>query len=320
MPERLHLDCFSGVSGDMLLGVLLDLGLPLQDLNLDLAKMGFCGLRIRKQTVMRAGLRATQVRILVPDSPQPHRDLRHIRSRISRTTLSQQVKQKATAVFAALAEAEARIHGVSVDKVHFHEVGALDAIADVVGVVSGLARMGISEITCGAVNVGQGFVESAHGTLPVPAPAALDLLKGFTIMGRGPQAELATPTGAALLRVLARPAAGIPEGRLRRIGYGAGSRDFPGFGNCLRGWLTAGEESAGHSVPGDEVAVLTTNIDDASPQVCAYALERLLAAGALDALFKPVMMKKNRPGKSRADLDYIVSWRKSIRHCLTAAP
>jgi uncharacterized protein (TIGR00299 family) protein len=293
MPDCLYLDCFSGISGDMFLAVLFDLGLSPRLLNQDLGHLKLAGLSISKRRVVRAGLAGTQARVHVPDQAH-HRDWGTIRKLLTRAPLSPGVKDKALAVFQNLAECEARIHGQAVETVHFHEVGGLDAVADIVGVCAGLERLGIRTLLCSPVNVGSGRTESQHGSLPVPAPATLELLKGFTIYANGPQVELATPTGAALLRTLAQPVSAVPTGRVKHIGYGAGSRDFPAFPNLVRAWWMEGETGPGRQ---DEVAVLTTHVDDASPQIMGYLMDQLLEQGALDVAVSPVWMKKNRPGQ-----------------------
>jgi uncharacterized protein (TIGR00299 family) protein len=206
--------------------------------------------------------------------------------------MGERAKRDASAVFAKLGEAEARVHGIAIDKVHFHEVGAMDSIADIVGACVALELLGVDELRCSAINVGSGTVKTEHGVLPVPAPATAALLEGKPVYARGPEVELTTPTGAAIVATLASGFGAMPAMRIGAIGYGAGDRDFPEHPNVLRAMV-------GESATAPEatlVSVIEANIDDASPQLLGYAIERLMAAGALDASLSPVQMKKNRPG------------------------
>lgn len=296
--RRLHLDAFAGISGDMFLGALMDLGLPPDDLNADLRRLRLAGLSVSRRRVRRGALTGTRALVRVPDRHHPHRGPDEIRRVLTRAKLPEPVRRNALDVFERLGRVEARLHGVPPTRIHFHEVGALDAIADVVGVCAGLHRLRIGEIRVSPVNVGSGVIRSAHGMLPVPAPATLELLRGFELVSEGPAAEHTTPTGAALLSVLARPAAGGKTPlRLEAVGYGAGERRWPDFPNLLRARLYGPDGTAGEEWNEDCVAVLTANVDDLSPQIMAYACERLLAAGALDVSLQPIYMKKNRPGE-----------------------
>jgi hypothetical protein len=206
--------------------------------------------------------------------------------------MGQRAKRDASAVFAKLGEAEARVHGIAIDKVHFHEVGAMDSIADIAGACVALELLGVDELRCSAINVGSGTVKTEHGVLPVPAPATAALLEGKPVYARGPEVELTTPTGAALVATLASGFGAMPAMRVRSIGYGAGDRDFAEQPNVLRAMV--GESAAAPEAT--LVSVIEANIDDASPQLLGYAIERLMAAGALDASLSPLQMKKNRPG------------------------
>lgn len=293
MP-RLWLDASAGVAGDMFLGALLDLGAPLAGINAALARLGVPGLRAAKRRVRRAAFTALQARVLGPAGRQPHRGLSDLLRRLEDSRLPGPVRLRAAAVFTRLARVEARLHGIPVGRVQFHEVGALDALGEVTGVCAGLHLLGVAEVAVSAVNVGSGSVRSAHGQLPVPAPATLELLRGFEIYAAGPAAEHTTPTGAALLAEWARPQPAGGRWRPLGVGYGAGERDWPGQANLLRAVLVDGPASGAWDT--DVVTVLTAHLDDASPQLLGYALERLLEAGALDVTLAPVQMKKNRPG------------------------
>jgi pyridinium-3,5-bisthiocarboxylic acid mononucleotide nickel chelatase len=288
-----YFDCFSGVSGDMLLGALLDLGLDADELKRGLASLPISGWRLESEVVQRHGLRGTRARVRLDDPQQPHRGLSEVLRIVRGGPLPEAVTDRAARVFQRLAEVEAAIHGTSVDEVEFHEVGALDAIVDVVGVGLGLHLLEIDSITSSGLPLGSGWVRSRHGLLPVPAPATLELVRRAAAPvraspGEGDTGELTTPTGAALLTVLARFAA-PPAAPPMRIGYGFGSRE-PAWPNAVRVWLTG-------DAPGrDEVMQIETNLDDATPEELGFAMQVLLDAGALDVAFSPLQMKKNRPG------------------------
>jgi len=367
-----YLDCFSGISGDMFLGALLDAGVSTKLLE-DTVEALNIGARLEISRVQRGGISATKVDVYVngeKDLPREvyleqnkksqerdhHRDHEHshthshdhghnhnheqepvwsrgsappqtgqspvttqpvasshshshgrglteIRAIIQKSAINEAAKTTAIKTFEALGEAEAEIHGTSIDKVHFHEVGAVDAMVDIVCVAVGAESLAIDEWICSPLNVGGGTVNCAHGTLPVPAPATLKLLGNAPVYSSGPQVELVTPTGAAIVKVLATRFASFPTMKIVRAGYGAGTREFPQHPNLLR--LTIGESVAAAAntttatspaTSNDSIMVLEANLDDLSPQVLAYAMERLLAAGALDVFSIPVQMKKNRPG------------------------
>jgi len=291
MTRVAHLDCFSGISGDMLLGALVDAGLALDALRAELAKVPVAGYRIESARVQRGGLAATKVDVRLEEAAQPHRRLPDILSLIETSGLPPEDKERGAKVFRLLAAAEAQVHGVEADAVDFHEVGAVDAIVDVLGAVAGLRLLAIETLSCSPLPAGGGTVRTEHGTLPAPGPATLALLANAGApIAAGPDAdvELVTPTGAAIACALAtftRPAMTV-----RRVGYGAGGRDPEGRPNVLRVWI------------GDAVArpatmlLVETNIDDMSPELYGYAQERLFAAGAADAWLTSVQMKKGRPG------------------------
>lgn len=285
-----YLDAFSGLSGDMLVGALADAGADTAALTAGLASLE-TGAEFRFEKTKRHGIAATKFHVDCAPSHH-HRHLPHILEMIGRAAVSARVKRDAEAVFRRLGEAEARVHGIAVEKVHFHEVGAVDSIADIVGACLGFELLGVDEVRCSAVNVGSGTVEADHGVMPVPAPATAALLEGRPVYSRGPAVELTTPTGAAVATALAAAFGAMPPMTLRATGYGAGGRDFPEHANVLR--VLIGEVSG--ATEATTVSVIEANIDDSTPELLGYAMERLLAAGALDVTFAPLVMKKSRPG------------------------
>lgn len=285
-----YLDAFSGIAGDMTVAALIDAGAPFEALVEGLTSLG-AGAAFRMEKVKRAGIAAT--RFMVEGGEQrAHRHLPHILRMIDVGALPDKAKQNAARVFQRLGEVEARVHGVPIEKVHFHEVGAVDSIADIVGACLGLSLLGVDEIHCSAINVGGGTVSTDHGLLPVPAPATAALLEGRPVFSSGPQVELTTPTGAAIATTLAASFGPMPAMRVAASGYGAGSKEFKEQANVLR--VLLGE--AGGAAEATSVAVIEANIDDSTPETLGYAMERLLAEGALDVTLTPVQMKKNRPG------------------------
>jgi uncharacterized protein (TIGR00299 family) protein len=285
-----HFDPFSGISGDMTVGALVDAGADPHALFAALESLG-TGARFTVERVMRRGIAAAKFHVEVPAGDKPHRHLHHIEAMIEQADLPARAKQRSLEVFRRLGAAEAQVHGTTIQKVHFHEVGAVDSICDIVGACVALELLGVEEVTCAAVNVGSGVVETEHGLMPVPAPATARLLEGRPVYARGPEMELTTPTGAAIVAALAK-AGPLPAAHIRATGFGAGTKDFPPQANVLR--VLIAERS--QAVESETVTVLETNIDDSTPEVLAYAMERLLAAGALDVAFQPLQMKKNRPG------------------------
>jgi pyridinium-3,5-bisthiocarboxylic acid mononucleotide nickel chelatase len=339
-----YLECFSGISGDMFVGALVDAGVSPQLLERGTAALG-AGAKLEISRVTRSGISATKVDVWVegekdlpreqywaklhshedhahaagpvhghghshhPEHSHPqgspaqtstphsdshrHRGLPEIRRIISAAAISEGAKKMATAIFEALGAAEAKIHNLPVEAVHFHEVGAIDAMTDIVCAAVGMEALGVDEMVCSPLNLGGGTVECAHGTFPVPAPATVELLKDAPVYSSGLQAELVTPTGAAIVKTLARRFGSFPEMKIERSGYGAGSRDFSAFPNVAR--LVIGETVAAKTTP-EMITVLEANLDDLNPQVFGYVMERLLEQGALDVFGMPVQMKKNRPG------------------------
>ena len=290
--KTLYLDCQAGIAGDMTVAALLELGLPLDHLRAELAKLPLppTAFRLETERCQRHGITATRFVVQVAEH-QPHRHYTDIAALIEASSLAEQVKERAQRVFFRLAEAEAKVHGVEIGRVHFHEVGAIDSIVDIVATAIGLEFLGVGELVVSPLPWGSGFVETAHGRLPVPAPATAELLKGFAVHGDIGPGERVTPTGAAVVAALASPGT-MPAMTVEAVGVGAGTKDFPGRPNILRALL--GHRSA--AVAGDEVCVIETHIDDMSPEIAGFLMERLLAAGALDVAFSPLQMKKNRPG------------------------
>ena len=290
-----YFDCFSGISGDMVLGALVDAGADFRAIESELRKLGLDGWQISAEKVKRQALFATRVKIETQETHH-HRGLPLILQRIESGGLPPRAAERAARIFTRLAEAEAKVHQIPVEQVHFHEVGATDSILDIVGAAIGFELLGIDEFSCSGFDVGAGQVKTAHGVLPVPAPATVELLRGAPVHSSGIPRELVTPTGAAIATTLAANFAEIPPMNLRAIGYGAGSADFGEKPNVLRLLIGTSEISE----PGEHwdapITVIETNLDDMSPQIYGYFAEKALAAGALDVFAAPVQMKKNRPG------------------------
>jgi pyridinium-3,5-bisthiocarboxylic acid mononucleotide nickel chelatase len=313
MSRILYLDCFSGISGDMLLGALLDAGLPLEDLKRALGSLAVAGYDISTTRVLRAGVSATRFNVHEHGQDDhahrhaddhhhdqqdrgshhhPHRSLPEIFSLIDRSALSAAGRDRAKALFQRLAAAEAAIHQMPVEQVHLHEVGALDSIIDIVGAVYALEWVGAEQVVCSPLNVGGGTVRSAHGLFPVPAPATVRLLGDAPSYSGSVQKELVTPTGALLATSYAASFGPVPAMSVEQVGYGAGARDNPDAPNVLRVLIgRAAEQSAA-----ERVVVIECEIDDMNPQIFGVVMERLYAAGALEVFYVPVQMKKNRPG------------------------
>ncbi len=354
-----YLDCFSGISGDMFLGALVDAGVPARLFEETVSGLNL-GARLEISRVTRCGISAAKVDIFVhgekelprevyweqqehahgrehrqshhgqthedgqghdrahqpaqllehnyskedrpqAPEPQPHnreqgRGLKEIREIIRKAAVSENAKNTAIAIFEALGAAEAKIHNCAVEKIHFHEVGSVDAVVDIVCAAVGVEALGIDEIISSPLNVGSGTVKCAHGTFPVPAPATVELLKGAPVYSAGPQAELVTPTGAAIVKTLAKRFASFPEMKIERAGYGAGTRDFSGHANVVRLVIGEAQPELAAKTSQEIVTLLEANLDDLNPQVFGYVMDRLLEEGALDVFGAPVQMKKNRPG------------------------
>ncbi|HSG99199.1 MAG TPA: nickel pincer cofactor biosynthesis protein LarC [candidate division Zixibacteria bacterium] len=292
MSRRLHLECHSGVSGDMLLGALVDLGCPLNRLNDAISALKIDGLSLSAGAVVKSGITATKVDVTITTE----RRLRHfteVRDILNAAPLSKSVRETALSAIRAIAEAEAKIHNSSLEKVHFHEIGSLDTIADVVGVAAALEYLAPDEITVSPIAVGGGAVTIAHGSVPNPAPATLELLQGFALDLTPLDGERATPTGAALLKTIVTPGATATVAVARAVGYGAGSADFTDRVNVVRAQLF---EISAEPWVRDSVTELQATIDDMNPQIFGHLFQRLYAAGALEAFVTPVQMKKQRSG------------------------
>jgi pyridinium-3,5-bisthiocarboxylic acid mononucleotide nickel chelatase len=307
----LYFDCFAGAAGDMILGALLDAGLPLDELRRALGSLGVDGVEVSADRVVKGGITAVKFRVhaLAPAASgsgatgraaaahpfHPHRHLAEIRAAIDRSALSDAGKARATRMFTRLAEAEAAIHGMPLEQVHLHEVGAIDSIVDIVGAVFAVEWFGAERIVVSPMNVGGGVVRSAHGVFPVPAPATLRVLGEAPVYSSGIQAELLTPTGALVLTEFASAYGPLPAMRVERVGYGAGDRELADTPNVLR-VVVGTATSPADGAPAMRVTVMSCEIDDMNPQIFGALMDRLLAEGGLEVFYQPVQMKKNRPG------------------------
>ena len=288
-----YLDCASGISGDMTLGALVDAGVPLAEIQAGIDSLGLPSCKLVATEVKKQGFRATQ--ITVEHEPEhAHRHLHHITSMIDGSTLSDRQKKLAHRIFRRLAEAEAKVHGSTIEKVHFHEVGAVDSIADIVGAAIGWDILGADRIHCSAIPTGTGFIEIAHGRCSIPAPATGELLTGIPLANFPAEGELTTPTGAAIVATLVDEFGPLPSIKIEQIGYGAGQKDFD-HANLLR--LVVGESNAdSSSCQTDNIVMLETNLDDMPGEQLAYCIEKLWEDGALDVSTTAIQMKKGRPG------------------------
>ena len=289
-----YFDCFSGISGDMTLGALVDAGVPVEQLRGELQGLNVPGWELTTEKVWKNGMAASYAKVRVQDT-QTHRSLSAILGIIEKSALAPNVKERAAAIFKKLGEAEAAVHDVPLEKIHFHEVGAVDAIVDIVGACIGFTALGIESFACSALNVGGGTAKMAHGVLPVPAPATARLLLGKPTYSNGVQKELVTPTGAAIVATLCASFGPQQLMTVNAIGYGAGTADLEGQPNVLRLMVGAAAEKR-VAAESETIRVLEANLDDMNPQIYGYFLEKALAAGALDVFAAPVQMKKNRPG------------------------
>ncbi len=288
-------DCFAGISGDMTLGALIDLGLPVAELEELLNLLGLAELHLTAPRITKDHLTGVHLQVDFRFRyPQPTRSYREIHDLISSAPLSPGVQERSLAMFRLLGEVEARIHGQPLEEVHFHELGALDTILDIVGVAYGVEKLGISRVFCSSLPMGYGMISAGHGRLPNPAPATLELLKGLPIYGTDLPGELVTPTGAVILKGLGASYEPCPPLRLERVGYGAGTKELPGHPNLLRIYL--GEPLTAAPGRRERVLVLETHIDDMNPELYEPLMAGLFAAGALDVALAPIQMKKNRPG------------------------
>jgi hypothetical protein len=292
--RHLHFDCFSGVSGDMILGALVNAGLSWTQLVSGLKRLQLKGYRLRKRDVHRGALHATKVDVVIQRGFDRPLTLSRIRRILSASTLPDPVKHQSRAVFDRLAEAEGLAHRVAAHDVHFHEVGVIDSFIDVVGSILGCHLLQVTRVTASAVNVGAGTIQTSHGLLPVPGPAVAALSKGIPIYSDGPRCELATPTGVALLRTLTSDFASAPILTPAAVGYGAGDQNPDGWPNVLRVFLSNEPEPTARPI--DQVMHIETNLDDLNPQAYEHVMDRLFAAGAVDVALMPAIMKRSRPG------------------------
>jgi len=304
-----YFDCPSGAAGDMIMGALVDACVPFEALRDELAKLRLPGWSLERREVMKGVFRATKIDVHVHDHDHagdaaghshahghdrhehPDRNLRAILDLIAASDLPATVKANASRIFTRLGEAEARVHGTTVDHVHFHDVGAVDAIVDVTGACVGLHLLGVDQVHCSALPLGGGFVTGAHGRIPIPGPGTAELLKGFPVVDTGVRRELVTPTGAAILTTLARAAGAMPAMTVEAVGYGAGNMELDAP-NVIRLFLGRAASSGGR----ETIMQVETTVDDMSPQLWEVVIERLFETGALDVYLTPVTMKKSRPG------------------------
>lgn len=290
-----HFDCFSGISGDMTLGALIGAGVPVEVIRQGIDSLQL-PITLEVEEVLRGCFAATYVNVQAADD-QPQRHLKEILAIIEKSSLTPKAKKMAQTIFQRIGEAEAAVHGMSIDQVHFHEVGALDSIADIVGSAIGLDWLNIDEFTARSVPTGQGTIKAAHGLMPIPTPATAALLKGVPLAASSIKTELTTPTGAAIMSTLVTRWLESPVMRIEQIGYGAGTKDFAEQANVLRLFVgTSLSSSSEAKYEHDEVWLLETNLDDVSGEVIGYCMERLFFAGALDVYTTPIQMKKQRPG------------------------
>ncbi|HUY13622.1 MAG TPA: nickel pincer cofactor biosynthesis protein LarC [Terriglobia bacterium] len=295
MAKSAYLECSSGISGDMCLAALIDAGVSADGLLRELRKIPIGEFDFKVSRVSRSGITATHVEITSPEK-QPERHLHHIEKILAASELPPTVREKAALIFRRLAEVEGAIHGKPPQSIHFHEVGAVDAVLDIAGACLGFEMLEIDELRCSALNVGSGRVQAAHGSLPVPAPATAELLKGAPVYSSGIEAELVTPTGAAIVTAFAKSFGPMPPLKVECIGYGAGTRDFPGHPNVVRLFLGESLMASEAAAGGEIVSVIEADVDDMSPQLYGYLAERAFAVGALDVTCGSVQMKKNRLG------------------------
>ncbi len=293
MARVAYLDCGSGISGDMTLAALVDAGVSLDALNAAVGSLGLPGCRLRAQEVKKNGFRATQISVDY-EPEHTHRHLHHILAMIEAGRLNPRQKDLAGRIFTRLAQAEAKVHGTTVEKVHFHEVGAADSIADIVGAAVGWDLLGMDRLVASPVPTGMGKIRIAHGECSVPAPATAELLRGIPLAESAIASEMTTPTGAAILATLADQFGPLPAMKIERIGYGAGQKDFAERPNILR--LMLGETMEAAAADADQVCVLETNLDDISGELVGYCTTRLWELGVLDVFTTAIQMKKNRPG------------------------
>jgi len=291
-----YFDCFSGISGDMTVGALLDAGLKIETLEKELKKLGLTGYQLEVNKVVKKGISATKFKVKIKEEGVERR-FKDILTILEKSKLDEEIKKETKKIFFNIAQAESKIHQKDIDRIHFHEIGGLDSIIDITSAVIGIKTLGIEEIHSSALPVGRGFVECAHGVIPVPAPATLELLKNIPTYGGGIESEMITPTGAAIIGTLAKSFGERPLMKIERIGYGAGEKEFS-IPNLLRvsiGEKILKDENLKDGYVSDEAVLIETNIDDMNPEFYDYIMDQLFSQGALDVFLTPIQMKKNRP-------------------------
>ena len=291
-----YFDCFSGISGDMTVGALLDAGLKIETLEKELKKLGLSGYQLEVNKVAKKGISATQFKVKIKEEGVERR-FKDILTILEKSKLNEEIKKETKKIFFNIAQAESKIHQKDIDKIHFHEIGGLDSIIDITSAVIGIKTLGIEEIHSSALPVGKGFVKCAHGVIPVPAPATLELLKNIPTYSGGIESEMITPTGAAIISTLAKSFGKRPLMKIERIGYGAGEKEFT-IPNLLRvsiGEKILKDENLKDGYVSDEAVLIETNIDDMNPEFYDYIIDKLFSQGALDVFLTPIQMKKNRP-------------------------
>ncbi|HCL89821.1 MAG TPA: nickel pincer cofactor biosynthesis protein LarC [Candidatus Atribacteria bacterium] len=308
-----YFDCFSGISGDMTVGALLDAGLKIETLEKELKKLGLSGYQLEVNKVVKKGISATQFKVRIKEEGVERR-FKDILTILEKSKLDEEIKKETKKIFFNIAQAESKIHRKDLDKIHFHEIGGLDSIIDITSAVIGIKTLGIEEIYSSALPVGKGFVKCAHGVIPVPAPATLELLKNIPTYSGGIESEMITPTGAGIIGTLAKSFRERPLMKIERTGYGAGEKEFT-IPNLLR--VSIGEKilKDEHSKDGyvsDEAVLIDTNIDDMNPEFYDYIMEKLFSQGALDVFLTPIQMKKNRP----AHMFSIVVYEQNLKEIL----
>jgi len=300
-----YFDCFSGISGDMTVGALLDAGLKIETLEKELKKLGLSGYQLEVNKVVKKGISATQFKVKIKEEGVERR-FKDILTILEESKLDEEIKKETKKIFFNIAQAESKIHQKDIDRIHFHEIGGLDSIIDITSVVIGIKTLGIEEIYSSALPVGKGFVKCAHGLIPVPAPATLELLKNIPTYSGGIESEMITPTGAAIIGTLANSFGERPLMKIERIGYGAGEKEFS-IPNLLRvsiGEKILKDENLKDSYVSDEAVLIETNIDDMSPEFYDYIIDKLFTQGALDVFLTPIQMKKNRPAHMLSVIGY----------------
>jgi len=308
-----YFDCFSGISGDMTVGALLDAGLKIEILEKELKKLGLSGYQLEANKVVKKGISATQFKVKIEEEGVERR-FKDILTILEKSKLDEEIKEQTKKIFFNIAQAESKIHQKDIDKIHFHEIGGLDSIIDITSAVIGMKALGIEEIYSSALPVGKGFVKCAHGVIPVPAPATLELLKNIPTYSGGIKSEMITPTGAAIIGTLAKSFGERPLMKIERTGYGAGEKEFI-IPNLLRvsiGEKILKDENLKDAYISDEAMLIETNIDDMNPEFYDYIMDKLFTQGALDVFLTPIQMKKNRP----AHIFSIVAYEQDLKEIL----